>query len=138
MSVPPPPRPPRYAVGPVDYDAWRNGYMPPSEHVLIDQLAYRGARVIQSSESGKPDGPAYWLVVRGKANPKKIGIALMQLMEAWEDEELAVEPEPPAESGPGVRRTTPQGNPSPAEPLPTPLHEVVKPEDDREPERSKL
>jgi hypothetical protein len=27
---------------PVDYDAWNRGYMPPSEHVLIDKLAYRG------------------------------------------------------------------------------------------------
>lgn len=36
----------------VDYDAWKRGYMPPSEHVLIDQLAYRGARVVMGSDFG--------------------------------------------------------------------------------------
>jgi hypothetical protein len=88
---------PRFYPSPVDYEAWGKGYMPPSEHVLIDQLAYRGARVISSSDSGRPDGPAYWLVVRGKTNPKRIGLALMQLMEDWEIEEAA-EPSNPAES----------------------------------------
>lgn len=47
----------------VDYDAWNRGYMPPSEHVLIDQLAYRGARVVMSSDWGSYG--AVWVVVRG-------------------------------------------------------------------------
>ena len=47
----------------VDYAAWERGYMPPSEHVLIDQLAYRGARVKFASDWGK-DG-AIWVVMRG-------------------------------------------------------------------------
>ena len=46
----------------VDYDAWKRGYMPPSEHVLIDQLAYRGARVMMSSDFG--DHGAIWIVMR--------------------------------------------------------------------------
>jgi len=47
----------------VDYYAWNRGYTPPSEHVLIDQLSYRGARVVMASDWGK-DG-AIWVVVRG-------------------------------------------------------------------------
>lgn len=46
----------------VDYDAWKRGYMPPSEHVLIDQLAYRGATVNTSSDLGDC---AFWIVTRG-------------------------------------------------------------------------
>ena len=46
----------------VDYDAWKRGYMPPSEHVLIDQLAYRGARVVMSTDFG--DHGAIWIVTR--------------------------------------------------------------------------
>lgn len=46
----------------VDYDAWKRGYMPPSEHVLIDQLAYRGARVVMSTDFG--DHGAVWIVTR--------------------------------------------------------------------------
>ena len=45
----------------VDYDAWKRGYMPPSEHLLIDQLAYRGARVNSMSDYGEY---AFWIVVR--------------------------------------------------------------------------
>lgn len=46
----------------VDYDAWKRGYMPPSEHILIDQLAYRGATVNTSSDLGDC---AFWIVTRG-------------------------------------------------------------------------
>ena len=46
----------------VDYEAWKRGYMPPSEHVLIDQLSYRGATVNQSSDWGEY---AFWIVTRG-------------------------------------------------------------------------
>lgn len=54
-----PARPPATVV---DYDAWKRGYTPPSEHILIDQLAYRGARVIMSSDWGAQG--AVWVVVR--------------------------------------------------------------------------
>lgn len=47
----------------VDYDAWQRGYMPPNEHVLIDALAYRGARVVASSHIVRGNG--WWLVVQG-------------------------------------------------------------------------
>jgi hypothetical protein len=50
----------------VDYDAWNRGYMPPSEHILIDQLAYRGARVKLASDWGEQG--AIWIVVRGDKN----------------------------------------------------------------------
>ena len=46
----------------VDYDAWKRGYMPPSEHVLIDQLAYRGATVNTATDLGDY---AFWIVTRG-------------------------------------------------------------------------
>lgn len=48
----------------VDYDAWNRGYMPPSEHILIDQLSYRGARVVLGSDWGDM---AIWVVMRGKS-----------------------------------------------------------------------
>lgn len=48
----------------VDYDAWRKGYLPPSEHVLIDALSYRGATVVQSSCGGEF---SYWFVVKQDA-----------------------------------------------------------------------
>lgn len=49
----------------VDYEAWKKGYTPPSEHILIDQLAYRGARVAMMSDWGEEVG-AFWVVVRGR------------------------------------------------------------------------
>lgn len=56
------------ALSPVDYDAWQRGYMPPSEHILIDELAYRGARVVCSSNGGDI---AFWLVVKGDIKDRK-------------------------------------------------------------------
>lgn len=52
----------------VDYDAWNRGYMPPTEHVLIDQLAYRGARVLMATDFGKHG--AIWIVTRDLGNLK--------------------------------------------------------------------
>jgi hypothetical protein len=66
----------------VDYEAWRKGYMPPSEHVLIDQLAYRGARVIHGSDWGKF---AIWVVMRGTIPNSKVRKAI------WEMVHLALE-----------------------------------------------
>jgi hypothetical protein len=52
-----------YAMSPVNYKAWQEGYMPPSEHLLIDALSFRGAKVaFQSSMFGTE----YWLVMKGK------------------------------------------------------------------------
>lgn len=62
----------------VDYKAWEKGYMPPSEHVLIDQLAYRGARVIQSSDWG--EAGAVWVVVRGNTPNAAVRKAMRELL----------------------------------------------------------
>lgn len=69
----------------VDYAAWRKGYMPPSEHVLIDQLAYRGARVVLGSDWGNF---GMWVVVRGKTPSREIRKKLMEMIDlALEDSE---------------------------------------------------
>lgn len=55
-------KPPRFCLSPVDYEAWRNGYTPPSEHVLIDAL-HRGDAKVSASFSSKECG--WWFVIRG-------------------------------------------------------------------------
>lgn len=47
----------------VDYTAWNRGYMPPSEHVLIDALAFRGAKVRASTHLRPENG--WWIVTQG-------------------------------------------------------------------------
>lgn len=79
-------------LSPVDYEAWRNGYMPPTEHILIDQLMHRGARVVFGSDMGDT---SYWLVMRGPGPKGKRALAIMQLIEMTlgdlEDERRAAE-----------------------------------------------
>ncbi len=70
---------PQQVLSIIDYAAWEKGYMPPSEHILIDELSYRGARVVMSSDMG---GLAYWLVVRGD---KICGRQLLAVKRAIED-----------------------------------------------------
>jgi hypothetical protein len=87
-------RPPRFVMSPVDYEAWGKGYMPPTNHVLIDQLMFRDARVVLSVDMG-PNAPAYWLVVRGKPLKGKKGTLIMQMIEdalADENDEPVAEP----------------------------------------------
>ncbi len=60
---------PRYFLSPVDYTAWGNGYMPPSDHILIDQLMFRGARPVLSADYGDF---AFWLVIRGNSPSAKV------------------------------------------------------------------
>ncbi len=55
--------PPKLSV--VDYDAWGKGYMPPSEHRLIDELSYRDAKVAFSSSVRETH---WWLVTKGEFN----------------------------------------------------------------------
>lgn len=78
----------------VDYAAWEKGYMPPSEHILIDQLAYRGARVVMSSDFGDQ---AYWLVVRGTRlygrNLFRVREAIEAVLNALEEDEPASVPD---------------------------------------------
>lgn len=69
----------------VDYEAWRKGYQPPGEHVLIDALSYRGAEVVASSGPG-----GWWLVMNGKTNRKKLAAICKQIhlmMEFLEEDE---------------------------------------------------
>ena len=74
-------------LSPVDYDAWERGYMPPSEHVLIDALVYRGARV-KCSATGTKRG--WWLVVQGEFDRATLVAAsksLHQTLEELDDDE---------------------------------------------------
>lgn len=80
----------------VDYDAWKRGYTPPSEHVLIDQLAYRGARVIMASDWGE-DRPAIWLVMRGKTPNRAIRNAIRKMLDLAMDDSEPGEPGEPYE-----------------------------------------
>lgn len=74
----------------VDYAAWNRGYMPPSEHILIDELSYRGAKVLMSSSSSDR---GYWLVTKGYENSKELRkiarvlAAQIAALEEAEDEE---------------------------------------------------
>lgn len=74
----------------VDYDAWKRGYMPPSEHYLIDQLAYRGARVVHGTDLGEHG--AFWIVMRGKSPNAKIRKLMREILDmVFEDEECSPE-----------------------------------------------
>ncbi len=68
----------RFYQSPVDYEAWAKGYLPPSDHLLIDELMFRGARPIMSSDNGK-DG-AWWFVIRGKFPGSKTRLAIYKLL----------------------------------------------------------
>ena len=75
---------PRYYASPVDYEAWRKGYMPPSEHVLIHELSAEGAKVIASSSLG---GSSWWLVVKGKTLTPAQRKAIRYLMENMDEDD---------------------------------------------------
>jgi hypothetical protein len=69
----------------VDYDAWNKGYMPPSEHILIDKLAYRGARVNLSTPISRDH--QLWVVVEGPPMTTKQRKQLLEIMKIWFDDE---------------------------------------------------
>jgi hypothetical protein len=71
----------------VDYAAWERGYTPPSEHILIDQLAYRGARVMMMSDFGDDLG-AVWVVIRGKALTPAMRRSMRHMLEVFTDDKL--------------------------------------------------
>lgn len=77
---------------PVDYDAWSRGYIPPSEHVLIDALQFRGAKVQMSTGVGH--GGQVWIVYSGPAFNAKARRHLLAMMQALD--EALVDEEPPA------------------------------------------
>lgn len=69
--------PKRPILSVVDYESWERGYMPPSEHILIDQLSYRGAKVNNMSDMGDF---AFWLVTRGFTLTGEKSLKLHELM----------------------------------------------------------
>lgn len=82
-------------VSVVDYDAWGRGYMPPSEHILIDKLSYRGARVQISTPISREH--QIWVVVEGPPMTNKQRKAIREMVNLW----FKDEPEP--ESAPQLR-----------------------------------
>jgi hypothetical protein len=86
-------------LSPVDYDAAHRGYTPPSEHILIDALQFRDAKVVFSSAVF---GTQYWLVIRGVPVRGRRALAIMQAIEdtiAIMAEEPDEEPMPCIEGG---------------------------------------
>lgn len=83
---------PRFCRSPVDYEAWRNGYMPPSEHVLIHELSVGGTKVVASS-AGSDTG--WWLVVKGgKALTPAQRKSIRFLMENMDEDDAEPLPSP--------------------------------------------
>ncbi len=74
-------------LSPVEYGPWTRGYMPPSEHILIDELTYRGARVSMMCGGITPASPSWWLVTKGGDHGAlaAIGLRLMELLAEWEE-----------------------------------------------------
>ncbi|HZH09892.1 MAG TPA: hypothetical protein VEZ24_05955 [Microvirga sp.] len=75
--------------------------MPPSEHILIDELSYRGAKVIASAMGPKT---GYWLVWKGPRPERKalkaVIMSLMELEAALDEEPLSVSDEQPKAEDP--------------------------------------
>lgn len=69
----------------VDYEAWGRGYMPPSEHVLIDKLAYRGARVQISTPISREH--QIWIVIEGPLLTNKQRKNLREMVNLWFEDE---------------------------------------------------
>lgn len=82
--------------------------MPPSEHVLIDQLAYRGARVVMATDFGKHG--AIWIVVRDIKNLRPAARkALRDIMHETIDEQISIEDgTEPAEAVPEQSQAEPK------------------------------
>lgn len=69
----------------VDYAAWDKGYMPPSEHILIDKLAYRGARVQLSTPISREH--QIWVVVEGPPMNREQRKKILEIMNIWFEDE---------------------------------------------------
>lgn len=100
-------------MSPVDYEAWRKGYTPPTEHVLIHKLSLGELRVASGSQ--EPDRE-WWLVTRGDM-PSRLGLAIFKLIAEWEDESQ------PADGALG-RQSPAEGDKSRDEPNPPSQREV--------------
>lgn len=64
-------------LSPVDYEAWGNGYMPPSEHVLIHELMYGGASVYSSTQHSSG---GFWLVTKGDPFSDEDDLKIFELL----------------------------------------------------------
>ncbi|MEH6743925.1 hypothetical protein [Hyphomonas sp.] len=71
---------------PVDYESWGRGYTPPSEHALIHELTYEGAKVRLSSQAG---GAAFWIVTKGEPFTHEDDLEIMSLYVKNEKRRLA-------------------------------------------------
>lgn len=66
--------------------------MPPSEHVLIDKLSYRGAKVVMSFSVGSKE--QVWIVFEGvKLNSAKRKL-MLKMMGLWFDADEEDDPKP--------------------------------------------
>ncbi|GAB6842400.1 hypothetical protein HNR00_003608 [Methylorubrum rhodinum] len=107
---------------PVDYDAWSRGYTPPSEHVLIDALQFRRAKVQMSTSVGR--GGQVWVVYSGPAFNSKARRHLLAMMEAMDA--ALIEDERPASGSEAAEadetRSGSAGGESPVAESETPNH----------------
>lgn len=76
MSKPERVWPSQTPASPVDYGAWRRGYMPPSEHMLIHALQFEDARVAASMNF---NGSTWWFVHGGDMTPKLLRSCIASL-----------------------------------------------------------
>lgn len=104
------------SVSPVNYRAWRDGYLPPTEHILIHNLIYEDARVLMSTGA---DAFSFWVVARGKlptGASAKIFVKMIesQLEDIASDLAMQAEENDATEfSGPEQRRGAPVSTGSP-------------------------
>lgn len=90
-------RPDRPIASPVDYQAWSRGYMPTSEHVLIDALHREQAKVISST--GIIRDERIWIVAQNRDLSPRALRRLRQMVEELDgifaEEEAATDPSEP-------------------------------------------
>lgn len=67
------------SISPVNYKAWQEGYLPPSEHVLIHSLIYDGAKVLTSLRYEKF---CFWVVTRGNIPTGTKGKLFVHMIES--------------------------------------------------------
>lgn len=74
----------RPVLSPVDYAAWSKGYLPPSEHSLIHELQFEGAKVVLQTTIG--DRAKVWVVTLGTAAVKGSAMRVLEaIYEAFEE-----------------------------------------------------
>jgi hypothetical protein len=79
--------------------------MPPSEHVLIDKLAFRGARVQLSTPIGREH--QIWVVIEGPPLTNKQRKMLRDMVNLWFEDEPDVKQGTGSESASGPAQSDP-------------------------------